>query len=173
MIQCCESEQWADVPGYPGLYEVSTCGQVRARRKMNAAGVWLPAKLLKPGLRGGNLLYKHVILRQPGEAPRGYGVSRLVLEAFLGAPEPPANCALHGPAGQLDNHLSNLRWGTRSDNMLDRQRDGTDRNAAKTHCSKGHPFDAGNTYLATNPRNGNGMRQCRQCKLDRQRVARE
>lgn len=42
-------------------------------------------------------------------------------------------------------------------------------NAAKTHCSNGHPFDAENTYLRT----GKGYvhrRVCRTCERDRRRA---
>lgn len=34
----------------------------------------------------------------------------------------------------------------------------------KTHCSKGHAFDAANTYVTKS-----GFRQCRQCKKENQR----
>ena len=38
------------------------------------------------------------------------------------------------------------------------------RNARKTHCPKGHPYDEENTYLAPD-----GARQCRTCNLARNR----
>jgi hypothetical protein len=38
------------------------------------------------------------------------------------------------------------------------------RNAAKTHCDHGHPFDDGNTYITPM-----GKRQCRACNLDARR----
>lgn len=40
---------------------------------------------------------------------------------------------------------------------------GAAENAAKTHCLRGHAYDAINTYL--NPR---GWRECRACHRDRQ-----
>jgi hypothetical protein len=33
------------------------------------------------------------------------------------------------------------------------------RNARKTHCAKGHPYDQANTYI-----DGLGRRVCRQCR---------
>lgn len=38
------------------------------------------------------------------------------------------------------------------------------RNAAKTHCIKGHPFDVANTVVPAD-----GHRRCRQCQRDRDR----
>lgn len=37
---------------------------------------------------------------------------------------------------------------------------------SKTHCKRGHPFDAANTY-----RRPGGGRQCQQCRRDRERAA--
>lgn len=40
----------------------------------------------------------------------------------------------------MNNSLSNLRWGTRSDNQLDSVRHGTHSNARKSHCPRGHIY---------------------------------
>lgn len=45
-------------------------------------------------------------------------VHTLVLTAFVG-PRPEGREALHGDNGVHDNSLDNLRWGTRSENILD------------------------------------------------------
>lgn len=37
------------------------------------------------------------------------------------------------------------------------------RNAAKTHCPKGHPYDAANTILRTRKKDGGISRECRAC----------
>jgi len=49
-------------------------------------------------------------------------------------------------------------YGTYSENALDRVRHGRDRDAVKTHCPHGHPYDAENTF-----RNNLGSRCCRTC----------
>jgi hypothetical protein len=51
-------------------------------------------------------------------------VHTLVLEAFVG-PRPPGKEACHGNGQPGDNRLSNLRWGTRSENIADAVRHGT------------------------------------------------
>lgn len=91
----------------------------------------------------------------------------LVLEAFEGAC-PPGHEALHDNDDPTDNRLTNLRWGTRSENLLDRVRNGLHNHANKTHCKRGHEFTPENTYI--NPTSGG--RQCRQCVRDAQRARR-
>jgi hypothetical protein len=39
------------------------------------------------------------------------------------------------------------------------------KNADKTHCPKGHPYNAENTRFGIN-KNGKPKRQCRQCQRD-------
>lgn len=48
----------------------------------------------------------------------------VILEAFIG-PRPKGYDALHGNGVPSDNHLSNLRWGTRKENVEDARRHGT------------------------------------------------
>lgn len=50
----------------------------------------------------------------------------IVLEAFIGQ-RPPEMDSCHGPAGQQDDSLSNVRWDTRSENIKDTVRSGSAR----------------------------------------------
>jgi hypothetical protein len=74
----------------------------------------------------------------------------------------------HGPipAGLVIDHLCNeplcvnpahLRAVTNRENVL-RGSGPTAQNARKTHCPRGHAYDAGNTHV-----NPNGQRVCREC----------
>lgn len=54
---------------------------------------------------------------------------------------------------------------TQAENSLRGQGVGA-KNARKTHCTKGHPYDAENTHTSRR-----GHRMCRTCHRDRQRVA--
>lgn len=51
-------------------------------------------------------------------------IGHLVLLTFVGPPTDGQECC-HGPAGFNCHALSNLRWGTKSDNARDRKRDGS------------------------------------------------
>jgi hypothetical protein len=65
-----------------------------------------------------------VNLRNDQGPPHLALVHRLVLEAFVGpCPEGMEGC--HNDGNRLNNDLSNLRWGTRSDNRDDARKHGT------------------------------------------------
>jgi hypothetical protein len=61
------------------------------------------------------------------------------------------------------NHLF---LGTSADNAQDREAKGRGGNSKKTHCPKGHPYDAENTYVRTR----DGKRGCRICRSDADRL---
>lgn len=144
--------QWLDVLGYEGLYEVSSTGQVRNKR----TGL---TRTPQVDSQRGHLC----VLLYRNNKPVGKQISHLVLEAFVG-PRPDGLLALHWDDDPLNNDLTNLRWGTHSENRLDMVRNGNHHNAKKTHCKHGHPFDADNTYITPS----NGARQCKACYLNHQ-----
>lgn len=133
-------EEWRPVIGYEGAYEVSNHGRVRSLDRIitTKAGVRKRTKgrLLKPGLQRRG----HLSVIVGGDAKR---VHRLVLEAFVG-PAPKGHECCHSDGNPANNHLSNLRWGSQSENTYDRVRHGTHNNAAKTHCPRGHDLVAPN-----------------------------
>lgn len=111
------TERWLPVTEYEGLYEVSDLGRVRSLPRNTTRG-----KILSSSLSNG---YPAVTLFRNGKRKR-WLVHRLVLAAFTG-PCPPGQEARHGPGGKLDERLENLCYGTRSENHLDKRRDGTSR----------------------------------------------
>ena len=92
-----------------------------------------------------------------------------VLEAFVG-PCPPGLEACHGNDVADDNRLENLRWDTRTENQLDRVRNGIHPGANKTHCKRGHEYTPENTMIQRKA-NGNTGRVCRECDRARRRAA--
>ena len=146
------SEQWKPVPGYAGLYEVSSHGQVRSLEKRDTLGRIREGTTLSPGKKASGHLY--VILSKNGKK-RSHYVHRIVLEAFYG-PCPAGMHACHWNDNPEDNTIDNLRWDTPSANLYDALRNG--KRSRLTRCQRGHEFSVDNTYI--DPK---GKRNCREC----------
>lgn len=76
----------------------------------------------------------------------GHLVHRLMLEAFVG-PCPPGLEGCHRNDVSTDNRIENLRWDTRSANMLDVVVNGNHPQANKVRCDHGHDFTPENTII--------------------------
>ena len=92
-------------------------------------------------------------------------VHRLILLAHVG-PAPEGMVARHLNGDPLKPHLSQLAWGTQSDNLKDKRGHGTDHNAIKTHCPQGHAYTEENTYRRP------GRPDHRECKACNRAAAR-
>ncbi|MEU8829426.1 NUMOD4 motif-containing HNH endonuclease [Streptomyces sp900116325] len=143
---------WRPIAGYGANYEVNDLGQVRSRPRRRTKGGILRLKIAKVG-------YPMVSLCANGKQESRF-VHHLVAEAFLG-PRPEGLQVRHLDGNPLNCTISNLAYGTRSENERDKLRHGTDHNARKTHCPQGHPYDEANTYV------NRGRRNCRACNRDR------
>lgn len=151
-------EEWRPVVGHEGFYEVSDLGRVRSvdRTLPRAGGTMrIRGKILTPGVD------KHgrcgVNLHRDGSV-KHRRVHRLVLQAFVG-PCPDGMEGCHNDGDATNNQIGNLRWDTSLSNSLDMARHGTNRNSLKTHCPKGHPYDA--VYGEVD---GGIHRTCRTCR---------
>ena len=153
-------ERWLPVPGYEGYYEVSDHGNVRSVDRTvdrtDGKTMKLRGVLLSAVPSAGK--YLCVNLCRDGVC-RMHRVHRLVLEAFVG-PRPDGAIGCHWDDNPANNHIENLRWGTTSDNMHDRVRNGRHYQAVKTHCHRGHAFTEVNTHV-----HPNGTRHCKACTL--------
>lgn len=105
-------EQWAAIPGYEGLYQVSDQGRVRTIGGGQGAVV---GRIRKPVMGGWHAEYLTVQLRRDG-IPYNGSVHRLVLLAFEG-PGPDGNEVNHKNGVKTDNRLENLEYVTREGNM--------------------------------------------------------
>lgn len=159
---------WVTVPGYEGLYEVSSDGRVRSlpRDIVSWKGRWR-TDIYEMKQRPGNE-YGHasVSLTDAQGRTRKKWVHRLVAIAHIPNPEGHPY-VLHGPAGKANNSVENLRWGTAQQNSDDVKAHGTQPvYVPMTHCRHGHEFTPENTYIApSRPRE----RMCRECMRTRSR----
>lgn len=106
-IETVENEEWREIDGYEGRYEVSNMGRVRSLTFRR----WFGERDRKEPLilkQGGD--FPHVMLSLDGV--REYrSVSVLVAEAFIG-PKPKGGWIIcgHLNGNDKDNRVSNLAW---------------------------------------------------------------
>jgi len=125
-------EVWRDIPEFVGLYQVSNYGRVRALARKDPLGKNLQGGLRKLATdRDG---YQHLILSKKSKQNQRKA-HRLVLEAFAG-PCPDGMQCRHIDGNPRNNHLSNLKWGTLSENQKDRNIHGTDHRGSKHYGAK-------------------------------------
>lgn len=164
-----DNEKWLPVTGFPG-YEVSDQGRVRSLDRETPSRWGTPRKvkgqLLAAALVGGSGptgRYPACVLYRDQKRNQ-IMVHILVLETFVG-PRPAGMVGCHRDDIPTHNHLSNLYWGTQTQNVGDAIRSGrhhTVAQAAKTHCPQGHEYTPENTY--TKP--GRNSRMCRTCHCE-------
>lgn len=121
------TERWKAIPGWDDLYEVSNMGRVRSLPRV------VPHPTNKSGqqkVRGSMLTplinkagYPTVMLSYEGKPQRQY-VHALVLSAFRGPP-PEGQVCRHRDGNPSRSVLSNLTYGTQSQNMKDAVRHGS------------------------------------------------
>lgn len=101
-------EEWRDVVGYEGLYQISNLGQVR-----NVKTGKIRAQ------QNGDGGYKFVILHDSkgGRRPLTKGIHRLMAEAFIPNPDNKP-CVNHKDENTSNNTLDNLEWVTYQENNV-------------------------------------------------------
>lgn len=128
-------EIWKDIPDYEGLYQVSNFGNVKSLPKIRTVpqGInrW-PGKNLKAFTDHTGYMYVNL---SNGKKVRKTGVHRLVLLAFVGAPEA-GLIACHNDGNRKNNLLSNLRWDTFKANAADMIEHGTAQRGEKSTSAK-------------------------------------
>lgn len=153
-------ENWREIPGYEGYYQVSDLGHIRSMdrivtyrtgRQQRYVGHPVPAS----SHRDGHLL---VNLWRDNKG-RTDAVHRLVMAAFAGPP-PEGHEVCHEDGDPANNNLTNLRYDTRSSNRFDAVHHGTDRNVRKTHCPRRHALAEPNLVPSQARK---GRRTCRAC----------
>ena len=106
-------EQWKDVVGFEGLYQVSDHGRVRTLPKKVATGRVQPQRIMKlQQTRKGYIVVP--LCKETNRYSRQ--VHRLVAEAFIPNPDNKTTVN-HKNNIKSDNRVTNLEWATLSENL--------------------------------------------------------
>lgn len=116
------TEEWRDVIGYEGYYQVSNIGRIRRVKQYRNTFF---GRIIKPSLKKkGRAYYKYVTLSKDNIV-KTLAIHRMEAIAFLGIPIESKNVTRHLDGNSLNNIISNLEWGTMSENTKDSIRHGT------------------------------------------------
>ena len=111
-----KNEEWRDVVGYEGRYQVSSMGRVKSLERTFIDKIgrerYVKECILKPGMDKGG--YLRVDLCASGKR-KMFSVHRLVCQAFHDNPENKLDVN-HINENKTDNRACNLEWSTRIEN---------------------------------------------------------
>lgn len=124
------AEEWRDVVGYEGYYQVSNCGRIRRIKKSSGA---IEGRILKPYRTPKG--YLTVSLYHGHNYKITNKIHRLVATAFIGPPTRDKREIRHLDGNPDNNVVCNLAWGTNKDNKMDIIRHG--RSLAPKNPSRG------------------------------------
>ena len=130
------TEEWRDIEGYEGRYQISTYGRVKTINRYKTDGRYQKERLRisEVDRRG----YEFVLLFD-GDKYHRFSVHVLVANAFIPNPKgkPQVN---HIDGNKLNNNVENLEWATASENQIHALKMGL------SHPARG--FDKPNTVLS-------------------------
>jgi hypothetical protein len=111
-------ENWKDIEGFEGYYQVSDFGNVRSldREFIGTTGIRQVVKGKMMSYRSDKDGYNRALLSK-NRVQKTIGVHRLVASAFISNPENKPEVD-HIDASPQNNHVSNLRWVVSSENKL-------------------------------------------------------
>lgn len=124
-----QPEEWRDIPGYEGSYQVSSYGAVRSlNRTISVPGAVrgyprsIKGRPIKPAALPDGYLFVS-LTREVGEKSPRY-IAHLVAEAFIGH-RPDSVQVAHNDGIRVNNRADNLRYATRLENEADKEIHGT------------------------------------------------
>lgn len=110
-------ETWRDIPGYKGLYQVSSLGRVKSMKRFRICGRGgkqpLPEKIRLVGTDPKT--HYHSVLLCKNSIRKGFLVHRLVALAFIPNPKGKAQVN-HKDGDKSNNRIENLEWVTCKEN---------------------------------------------------------
>jgi len=103
-------EEWRDIEGYEGIYQVSNLGRIKALERV----VVVPERILKNVSSGTGYAQINLIRDKKRKICL---IHRLVAQAFIPNPDNKSDVN-HKKGIKHDNRVSELEWATESENMI-------------------------------------------------------
>ena len=156
MIDPDSKEEWLPVVGYEDSYEVSNFGRVRSieRQVIDSLGRSRTIKARNRKTFVNRYGYEMLSL-QKNNTQKNVRVHQIVAKAFKPT-ELEGVEVMHLDHKPLNNHVSNLEWGTHKENIRATVKAGrhSNGNHLKTRCPRGHEYSGVNKQ---------GHRICHRC----------
>ena len=109
-LENLECEEWRDIEGYNGKYQVSSLGRVKSLRDNNGN----PREKIRKQSKDKDGYLVVILLKK--RKPKSYRVHRLVASAFLENPNG-YTCVNHKDECKTNNCVNNLEWCTQKYNL--------------------------------------------------------
>lgn len=164
------TEEWRDIPGYEGAYQISSTGRTRSMDRVvhfrDGRVRRYPGVVLKAQIHSETGYHNISLPVDPaehnGKTQLPFGIHRLLCLAWHGDPFDGAHAA-HRNGTPGDNRPANVYWATPTENRLDAISHGWTK-PKQSQCIHGHEYTEENSYIAPN-----GGRHCRTCHRNRVR----
>lgn len=127
------NEEWRDIEGYEGLYQISNCGRVKSMARLTKTsrgnGVRpVSEKILKPGVNTNGYLYVDLCKES---SKKHILIHRLVASAYIENPESKTQVN-HISSIKTDNRSKSLEWATPRENTVHAWTNGLCENVRET-----------------------------------------
>ncbi len=122
-------EIWKDIPGYEGIYQASTDGNIRSvegkqtHSTRHGVRTW-KSRILKPKSDGNQRKTGYRITLWKNKVAHDYLVARLICATYHGNMLDTDMTVNHKDGDRLNNCVENLEWLTRGDNIRHAFRNG-------------------------------------------------
>ena len=113
------AEEWKDIKGYEGRYQISTMGRIRSLQREVCGCVCriIPETVLKFQFQHGY----HVVFLRASSVKRKYRVHQLVAQTFIENSDPENKIQVnHKDKNRINNRVTNLEWCTNYENAYHR-----------------------------------------------------